>query len=99
MLDQCQIIIYARLMFTTTVMGTGNNNIIENFSVSSGFTDTVIHFSKYQNMFLLEEKIMHPQHYPEAGNEHTDSTSSVQYSSTVNALLLQAMKDIKSPHN
>lgn len=86
-------------MFTTTVMGTGNNNIIENFSVSSGFTDTVIHFSKYRNMFLLEEKIMHPQHYPEAGNEHTDSTSSVQYSSTVNALLLQAMKDIKSPHN
>lgn len=101
MLDQCQIIIYARLMFMTTVMGTGNNHIIKNFSDSSGFTDTVIHLSKYQNMFLLGEKIMHPEHCSEAENKHTDSTSSfiLLHSSTVNALPLQAMRDIKSPKN
>lgn len=83
----------------TTVMGTGKNHFTKNFSGSSDFTDTVIHLSKYQNMFLVGEKIMHPEHYSEAGNEHTVSTSSIQYYSTVNTLPLQAMRYIKSPQN
>ena len=84
----------------TTATGIGNNHISENFSVSLLVLLTVRCCDLFLritecSIFLLEEKIMHPQHHPEAGKVHTGSTSSMKYPSIVNTLPLQGMGDDK----
>lgn len=84
----------------TTAIGIGNNHISENFSVSLlglltvRCCDSFLRITKC-SIFLLEEKIMHPQHHPEAGKVHIGSISSMKYPSIVNTLPFQGVGDDK----
>jgi len=85
----------------TTAIGIGNNHISENFSVTLLVLPTVRCCDSFLritecSIFLLEEKIMHPQHYPEAWEVHIGSISSMKYPSIVNTLSVQGVRGDKS---
>lgn len=95
---------FARSSFMTTAMWISNNHISENLSVfllvllTVRCCDSFLRITKC-SVFLLGEKITHPQHCPEAGKVPTGSTSSMKYPSIVNTLPLQFMRDYKSSLN
>lgn len=86
----------------TTAVGIGNNHISESLSVSLlvllivRCCDLFLRITEC-SILLLEEKMVHPQHFPEAGKVHTGSNSSMKYPSAVNTLPFQGMRDDKSP--